>query len=123
VTDPRFHPDLWRGSLDMMVLSTLSDGAKYGYLIQTRLRESSGGRLQLQAGTLYPLLHRLEAERLIRARWDDSTGRKRKWYELTTAGRRRLSRDVAQWQAFVSCIRDVLGGLLEPLPAPASASG
>ena len=66
--------ELLRGSLDLMILSTLSDGAMYGYSIQKRLAEASKEAVQLQAGTLYPILHRLESEKLIRSRWEKSTG-------------------------------------------------
>ena len=114
-----FDSDLWRGSLEMMVLSTLADGPKYGYLIQSRLKESSRERLSLQAGTLYPILHRLESGKLVKARWDDSTGRRRKWYELTAAGRKQLTQQVREWQSFVDCIRGVLGSTLDPSFAPA----
>src|SRR5689334_15900039 len=62
----RFQKDLLRGSLDLMVLSVLAGGKKYGYLIQKEVREASGARVDLQAGTLYPLLHKLEDERLDR---------------------------------------------------------
>jgi PadR family transcriptional regulator PadR len=113
-----FDSDLWRGSLEMMVLSTLADGPKYGYLIQSRLKESSRERLSLQAGTLYPILHRLESSKLVKARWDDSTGRRRKWYDLTAAGRKQLTQQVREWQSFVDCIRGVLGNVLEPTLAP-----
>lgn len=113
-----FDADLWRGSLEMMVLSTLADGPKYGYLIQSRLKQSSGSRLAIQAGTLYPILHRLESEKLVKARWDDATGRRRKWYELTAAGRRQLTQQVREWQSFVECIRGVLGGILDPALTP-----
>ena len=82
-----FQRDLLRGSLDLMVLSVLADEARYGYMIQNQLRDVSQGRVELKAGTLYPLLHRMEADKLIRSKWDDSTGRRRKWYELTAAGR------------------------------------
>ena len=81
-------PELLRGSLELMVLSVLADGSKYGYLIQQRLRESSGAMVDVQAGTLYPVLHRLEKDKLIKARWEKTTGRPRKWYDLTAAGRR-----------------------------------
>jgi PadR family transcriptional regulator, regulatory protein PadR len=107
----KFQRDLLRGSLDLMVLSTLSEGAKYGYLIQQRIRDASGGRVDLKAGTIYPLLHRLEAAKLIRSRWDDSTGRNRKWYELTAAGQRRLVQHAQDWQSFADCIVR----LLEPV--------
>jgi PadR family transcriptional regulator PadR len=75
VLSARFQKDLLRGSLDLMVLSVLAGGKKYGYLIQKEVREASGSRVDLQAGTLYPLLHKLEDERLVRSSWDDSTGR------------------------------------------------
>ena len=84
----KFSSELMRGSLDLMVLSILADGPKYGYLIQQRLREASRDMARLQAGTLYPLLHRLEADKLIKSRWDDSTGRRRKWYDLSSRGPR-----------------------------------
>ena len=70
-----FHSDLLRGSLDLMILSVLADGPKYGYALQQSLRTASVGRIDPKAGTLYPLLHRLEDDGLIRAKWDASTGR------------------------------------------------
>jgi DNA-binding PadR family transcriptional regulator len=115
----RFSAELMRGSLDLMVLSVLSQGAQYGYSIQQMLRDATGGRVPLPAGTLYPLLHRLETEKLIRSRWDDSTGRRRKWYELTKAGRTRLDADAGQWLAYAECIRALLEGV--PGLRPASA--
>ena len=83
----KFQRDLVRGSLDLMVLSVLAGGKKYGYLIQKEVREASGARVELAAGTLYPLLHKLEDDGLIRSSWDASTGRDRKWYDLTAAGK------------------------------------
>ncbi len=110
-----FQRDLLRGSLDLVVLSALVDGSMYGYLIQNRIREVSLGRVELKAGTLYPLLHRLEADKLIRSKWDDSTGRRRKWYELTVAGSKRLKVQSQEWHSYVECI----GALLKPLPPSA----
>jgi PadR family transcriptional regulator PadR len=69
--------DLVRGSLDLLVLSVLADGPKYGYLIQQRLHEASGGAVRVAAGSLYPLLHRLEADKLLKSRVERSTGRER----------------------------------------------
>src|SRR5262245_37206542 len=100
----RFGPDLLRGSLDLMVLSALVRGPTYGYELQQRLREASGDLVQVQAGTLYPMLHRLETDKLIRSRWDETTARKRKWYELTAAGRRRLVSQTQEWDRYVACI-------------------
>jgi PadR family transcriptional regulator, regulatory protein PadR len=111
--------ELLRGSLDLMILSALLDAPKYGYLIQQRIAAASAGQVKLQAGTLYPLLHRLEADKLIRSRWDDATGRRRKWYELTAAGQRRLRHDAVQWNRYVECLRSLLAPVLEPPPEPA----
>ena len=113
-----FDRELVRGSLDLMVLSVLSEEAKYGYLIQKHIRDASGDRVKLKAGTLYPLLHRLEAEKLIRSRWDQATGRRRKWYELTAAGRRRLQKQAEEWDHYATCLRALLAPVLaRPKPA------
>jgi PadR family transcriptional regulator, regulatory protein PadR len=104
----KFQRDLLRGSLDLMVLSVLAGGKKYGYLIQKEVREASGGRASMPAGTLYPLLHRLEDDGLIRSSWDDSTGRDRKWYDLTATGRKRLSAQAQEWADYAACIRQLL---------------
>jgi PadR family transcriptional regulator PadR len=104
----RFQRDLVRGSLDLMVLSVLAGGKKYGYLIQKQVREASASRVDLAAGTLYPLLHRLEDDGLVRSSWDDRTGRQRKWYELTAAGRRRLSAQAQEWADYAACIKQLL---------------
>ena len=114
-----FQRDLLRGSLDLVVLSALVDGAKYGYLIQNRIREVSQRRVDLKAGTLYPLLHRLEADKLIRCKWDDSTGRRRKWYVLTAAGRKRLKVQAQQWHSYVECIGQLLSPVPSTVPRPA----
>ena len=104
----KFERELLRGSLDLMVLSVLAGGKRYGYLIQKHVREASGGRVDLPAGTRYPLLHRLEDDRLIRSSWEASTGRDRKWYELTAAGRKRLASQAQEWADYAACIRQVL---------------
>jgi PadR family transcriptional regulator, regulatory protein PadR len=104
----KFGRELVRGSLDLMVLSVLAGGKKYGYLIQKEVREASAARVDLAAGTLYPLLHKLEDEGLVKSSWDTSTGRERKWYELTAAGRRRLSAQAQEWADYAACIRQLL---------------
>jgi PadR family transcriptional regulator PadR len=107
VTD-KFGRELVRGSLDLMALSVLAGGKKYGYLIQKEVREASAARVDLPAGTLYPLLHKLEDEGLIKSSWDTSTGRERKWYELTAAGRRRLSVQAQEWADYAACVKQLL---------------
>ena len=100
--------DLLRGNLELMILSTLADGAKYGYLIQQRLGDASRGHVSVQAGTLYPILHKLEEERLVKCRWEDSTGRQRKWYELTAKGEKRLHHRAGQWQKLAATLQELL---------------
>jgi DNA-binding PadR family transcriptional regulator len=100
--------ELLRGSLDLMILSALAEGPMYGYLIQKRLAEASRDAVKLQAGTMYPLLHRLESDKLIRSRWESSTGRSRKWYELTAAGNKRLHQQAYEWHSYVACLKQLL---------------
>lgn len=117
----RFERDLLRGSWDLMILSVLAGGKKYGYLIQKELRDASRGRAELQAGTLYPILHRLEQEKLIRSFWDDDSGRKRKWYQLTAAGQKRLQVQAQQWADYAACVSQLLslaGHSPSPNPLP-----
>jgi PadR family transcriptional regulator, regulatory protein PadR len=112
-TPKRLDPELMRGSLDLMVLSVLSGGPGYGYSIAQSLRETSEGLIDVKAGTLYPLLHRLEADKLVRCQWDDTTGRRRKWYELTAKGRRRLDKQAREWERYAACLRRVLTPVLD----------
>jgi PadR family transcriptional regulator, regulatory protein PadR len=111
--------ELLRGSLDLMILSVLAEGPMYGYSIQKRLAEASGNAVQLQAGTMYPLLHKLEADKLIRSRWERSTGRPRKWYELTAAGNRRLHQQATEWHSYVECLKQLLPASKNARPEPA----
>lgn len=75
---------------ELLVLATLRDGAKHGYQIALDVEAESGGEFELQHGTLYPILHRLEREGLVAGRWTRGGGRRRKEYELTMTGRRYL---------------------------------
>lgn len=99
-----------------MVLSVLAGESQYDYSIQKQIREVSQGRVDLKAGTLYPLLHRLEADKLIRSKWDEATGRRRKWYDLTAAGRKRLQVQTQEWHSYVDCIGQLLTPVLPRLP-------
>jgi DNA-binding PadR family transcriptional regulator len=113
-----FGRDLMRGSLDLMVLAVLADGPLYGYLVQKRIREASANLVRIQAGTLYPLLHKLESAGAIVSKWERTTGRDRKWYELTAKGKRRLQHQAGQWHQYVECLRALLGPIVE---GPATA--
>lgn len=108
-----------RGSLDLMVLSVLASESRYGYSIQKQIRLATNEEVDLKAGTLYPLLHRLESEKLIRSRWEDATGRRRKWYELTAKGRRRLDAQARQWTRYAECISRLLTPVTEHSMKPA----
>lgn len=112
----KLNPELMRGSLELMVLSILTAGPNFGYSLQQTLHESTDGLVDLKAGTMYPLLHRLEDDKLIRHKWDDSTGRRRKWYELTAKGRRRVEKQAKQWLAYADCIRRIVATVVDPGP-------
>ncbi len=91
--------DLVQGTLDLLVLKTLSLGDKHGWAIAKRIEQVSGDVLLVQQGSLYPALHRLEQQGWIRADWRDTeTGRKARFYSLTRTGRKQLNSEVAQWE-------------------------
>lgn len=104
----KFDSNLLRGSLDLVILAALVDGEKYGYLILKRVREASSEQHTLQAGTLYPILHRLEHDGAVAGRWEVAGERRRKWYRLTDAGRTRLRDQARRWYAFADYINTLL---------------
>ena len=108
-----FARDLLRGSLDLLVLSDLNADDRYGYQILTSLRDQSDGHVDLKAGTLYPILHKLEEDGCVRSWWDDSTGRERKWYALTDKGRARLRTDARTWQSYSDCVQTMIRNALQ----------
>ena len=99
-----------QGTLDLMVLRTLESlGALHGYAIAARLEQVSKGALQLNMGTLYPGLMRLEQRGLIRAEWGvTDANRKARFYTITAAGKRRLEAENAEWDRITSIMRTVL---------------
>ena len=115
--EQKFERNLLRGSLDLMVLSVLAEDSQYGYSIQKRINAATLGKVKLPAGTLYPLLHRLETDKLIKCRWDDSTGRKRKWYDLTAKGKKRLTAQASQWRQYAECVSNLISGVGCPSPS------
>ena len=98
-----------KGQLDLLVLSVLSHGTAHGYAIITALRRRSDGQFDLAEGTVYPALRRLEDLQLVKSSWDSSSGRRRRVYEITTAGRRTLSDRHDRWNRFVAGVDAVLG--------------
>jgi PadR family transcriptional regulator PadR len=101
--------DRLRGHLDALVLGALAGGPAHGYQVIVRLRESSDGEFDLAEGTVYPVLHRLAAHGFLSVKLVDVQGRRRKVYALTTAGRRELTEQRAQWRAFSGLVTRVLG--------------
>lgn len=114
MTQPR--SDVLQGTLDLMVLKTLDTlGAMHGYGIAQRIQQVSSELLQLNQGTLYPALLRLEQRGWISSRWGTSeNNRKAKYYSLTRAGRKQLAREAADWLRIV----DVMGRVLNPGELP-----
>ena len=104
--------DVLQGTLDLMVLQTLNSlGPLHGYAIAARLEQVSSGALQLNMGTLYPALMRLEQRGLLRGKWGmTETNRKARFYAATSAGRRRLAREKDAWDRMASIIHTLLHG-------------
>jgi len=104
--------DVLQGTLDLMVLQTLDTlGALHGYAIAARLEQVSGGALQLNMGTLYPALMRLEQRGLVRGNWGTTdSNRKARFYSLTAAGRRQLAEERNAWDRMAAIMRTLLGG-------------
>src|ERR1051325_7452563 len=91
--------DILQGTLDMLILKTAALGPIRGYAISQRLRQMSKEILQVRQGSLYPALHRLEKQHLLRAEWLESeTGRQAKYYSLTKAGGKRLEGETRDWE-------------------------
>lgn len=120
------NKDLVAASSTPMVLAILAEGDSYGYAILQRVRELSGGALEWTDGMLYPVLHRLEKAGLVESRWEKAdTGRRRKYYRVTTAGREQLAEERRQWQTvddtlqkIWSALADVGTGDVGPFPVP-----
>lgn len=103
------HNDLLQGTLDMMVLKAISLGPLHGYGILLRIQQISGERLEIQQGSLYPALYRLEHEGWIASEWGQSdNNRKAKYYRLTAAGRRRLQAETEKWNHMADAISAIL---------------
>ena len=104
--------EILQGTLDLMVLQTLGTmGPQHGYGIAARLEKVSGGKLQLNMGTLYPALMRLEQRGLLRGKWaTTATNRRARYYDLTAAGRRQLEKERQVWDQMAGIIHTLLEG-------------
>jgi PadR family transcriptional regulator, regulatory protein PadR len=110
---PRYQNriELLQGTLDLLILQTLQWGAQHGYGISQAIRSRSGEALQVDTGSLYPALHRLERQRWIKAEWKTSGNKQRvRVYQLTAAGKKQLLSERSRWQQ----ISDAIAGILSP---------
>jgi len=98
-----------KGHLDGLVLATLANGPAHGYAVIEELKRRSGGAFDLPEGTIYPVLHRLEAEGLLASEWSEGPGRRRRVYRLTRRGRGSLEGRRHDWKLFAGAIEAVLG--------------
>ena len=104
--------DLLQGTLDMLILKIAALGPIHGYAISQRMQQMSRDVLQVQQGSLYPALHRVEKRGWLRAEWRESeTGRDAKFYSLTKAGRKQLETETAQWERLAEAIGLILAAL------------
>jgi PadR family transcriptional regulator, regulatory protein PadR len=105
--------DLLQGTLDMLVLKAVSLGPLHGYGVLLRIQQISQNRLEIQQGSLYPALYRLEHEGWITGEWGKSENQRRaRFYRLTAAGRRRLEAEAKKWNQFA----EVIGAILKTVP-------
>jgi|SRR5688572_17988208 len=101
--------DLLQGTLDLLILKTLSSGAMHGWGISLRIQAVSGEVLQINQGSLYPALHRLEQQGLVSAEWGASENKRQaKFYALTSDGRKQLERETANWERMAGAVARVL---------------
>lgn len=111
---PRNVIDAVQGTLDFLILQTVSWGEMHGYAIARWILDQSKSELQIEEGTLYPALHRLEEKKLLAAVWKKSeTGRRAKFYRLTAEGREELAVRAANWQRLTRAVNRVVRAVPE----------
>jgi PadR family transcriptional regulator PadR len=102
-------PELLPGTLEMLVLKALANGALHGYAIARRIQQTSGDVLQVEEGSLYPALHRMERRGLLESEWGVSDANRRaKYYRVTTTGRRELRQSAAAWKRISAAVAQVM---------------
>ena len=107
---PQFQSDALRGSIELLVLKTLTLAPQHGWGIGQRIQQISGGELEVNQGSLYPALQRLEHKGLITSSWGTTeSGRRARFYRITATGRRALGDETESWRRFASAVETVLG--------------
>jgi len=102
------NPERLKGHLDGLLLAVVADGPAHGYAVITELARRSAGAFDLPEGTVYPALHRLEAEGLLASGWETVSGRRRRVYRLTHRGRAALGARRGDWRVFAQAVEGVL---------------
>ena len=106
--------ELLQGTLDLLILKAVSLGPLHGYGVLLRIQQISRDKLQIQQGSLYPALYRLEHQGIIASEWGESENKRRaKYYRLTAAGKRRLQQELAYWQRLSEAIGLVVAAVSE----------
>ena len=112
---PRGRIDLLQGTLDLMILKTLSWGPMHGYAVARWLQQVTDDVLRVEEGTLYPALHRLEEQEWVESEWGVSENNRRaKFYRLTAAGRTQLRASLSDWSRLVDTVGKVIGATARP---------
>src|SRR5437867_13418148 len=107
--ETKHEPSFMPGTLDMLVLKTVSRGAMHGYSIAQFIQDASRDVLRVEEGALYPALHRLEVRGLLRSEWGTSDNNRRaKFYRLTALGRRELDAEAADWDRIATAVARVM---------------
>ena len=107
--------ELLQGTLDVLVLKTLSWGPKHGHAVARLIRATTDGAFEILDGSLYAALHRLEERGWVDAEWGLSDkGKRAKFYALTPAGRQRLRSEAATWQRYAAAVAKLLGATVQP---------
>jgi PadR family transcriptional regulator, regulatory protein PadR len=108
---PSTNSDQLHGTLDMLVLKVLDDGARHGYAIAVQLQRLSNDVLSVEEGSLYPALYRMERRGWLASAWAlTDTGRRARFYKMTRSGRAQLEAETASWMRLTTAVADVLNG-------------
>jgi PadR family transcriptional regulator, regulatory protein PadR len=103
--------ELLQGTLDMLILRTLQWGPQHGYGIVQALRTQSGDALQVETGSLYPALHRLERQGWVRSEWKQTESKQRaRYYRITASGKKQLATNLSRWERTVAAIGSIIRG-------------
>ncbi|MCQ6563400.1 PadR family transcriptional regulator [Paenibacillus mendelii] len=105
----RINKELMKGSTVILILTLLDSKDMYGYEMTKEIERRSDGVFTFKEGTLYPILHTLEVERLVEAYWNEESGRKRKYYRITKDGHKQLGEKQQEWSLFRATVDRVIG--------------